>query len=117
VGVLAIFLANVLAASCVAWNPFASADNDTAVKPTPAATSQEPSVWNKIGLGAKPAEEPKKRTLVCATPVPVQRKAESESWFSKLFKPKEPEKPKTVDQWLKNSKRLDPYHVDADEKK
>jgi hypothetical protein len=47
-----------------------------------------------------------------ATPMPPKiqsaKEPESKSWLPSLSKPDEPEQPKTVDEWMRNTKRLDP---------
>ena len=41
-------------------------------------------------------------------PPPQKKKPESKSWFSSWFKPKEPERPKTVNEWMGSTQQINP---------
>lgn len=105
------------------WNPLASNDKSEAKSKRPVSrTAQKPpSTWNKITSGTKNffgkigdafsfKKSPPKRSAVPQYAYPTypglksQKKKESKSWFGL----KEPEKPKSVRQWMERSKRLDP---------
>lgn len=116
-------------AASMAWslNPFASSGNeDTASKKASNPTAKQPlSAWDKLTLGTKQffdktgetlgikKPQPKKR-VASAIAVPKtpqlqpRRKAETKSWFSSMFEPEEPERPKTVGEWMGSSKQLNP---------
>jgi hypothetical protein len=83
---------------------------------------KQPSTWDKVTTGTKNVfnktgeklglKKPQKKPMpqfAYATPPTMQRAAPAKkSWFSSMFGPKEPTKPKTVGEWMETSKRIDP---------
>jgi hypothetical protein len=110
---------------CEGWslpNPFSSEPTTKPKKPVLKAAKKEPSALDKIGTGTKnffnktgetlglKKPTPKKPQYATAKPpvIQSQKKEESNSWLGSWFKPEEPQKPKTVGEWMANGKRLDP---------
>jgi len=103
------------------WNPFSSASTTEtrSKKPISKTAQKSPSTWSKVTSGTKGFFTKVGNTLTGKKSAPkktakpqyafpksrVQKKEESKSWFSSWFQPKEPEKPKTVSEWMDRSKR------------
>ena len=118
-----VLLAGVRPSECKAWSPLHPFSSDTATanaSPPPAKPVKEPSALDKVGSGTKSffnrageavglkkpeAKMPGYARVIPPTIVPP-KKPESKSWFATMFGPEEPEKPKTVSEWLGND-RLD----------
>jgi hypothetical protein len=126
--VVLILIVGVRPASCDGWSilhPFSS-DTTTETKPKKPVTKpapKTPTTWDKVVAapgnaitkvgntitGKKP--DPPKASQFVAVPkgptIQPQKKKETKSWLPSLFRPKEPEKPKDVSEWLAKE-RLDP---------
>jgi hypothetical protein len=120
-----VVLAGARPPECAAWSllhPFSSdaAAETTASQPPAKPATKEPSVLTKVGTGTKSffnrageavglkkpePKQPEYARVISPTVVPP-KKPESKSWFATMFGPEEPEKPKTVSEWLGND-RLD----------
>ncbi len=125
-GVALLVLAGARPPECAAWSLLHPFSSDTAAETTPPQppakpAKKEPSVLAKVGAGTKnffnragetvglkkpEPKQPEYARVVPPTLVPP-KKAESKSWIASMFGPEEPEKPKTVSEWLGND-RLDP---------
>ncbi len=124
-GVALVVLAGARPPECAAWSlwhPFSSesAGETTAPQPPVKPVKKEPSALEKVGTGTKnffnrageavglKKPEPKKpeyARVVPPTLVPP-KKEPPKSWIATMFGPEQPEKPKTVSEWLGND-RLD----------
>jgi hypothetical protein len=63
-----------------------------------------------VALGCTAASGPQRSSQLVAAPQTAEiqsREHESKPWFGPMFPPKEPEKPKTVRDWI-GQERLDP---------
>jgi hypothetical protein len=75
------------------------------------ATSGAKNLMNKTGEAVglkKPDKKPMPQYAYVKPPLMQQKKPESTSWFGSMFKSSEPEKPKTVGEWMGSTKRIDP---------
>jgi hypothetical protein len=128
IGVLLAAYIQARPAVCEAWSllhPFTSDDQAAAnaKKPTYIGAKTQPSTWDKatgstksffsktgeaIGLKKPDAKKPTPSYAYVKPPVLQNKKAESTSWLGSWFKPKEPDKPKTVGEWMNSTTRVDP---------
>ena len=129
VAAILLALAGARPAACQAWslwNPFSSGEKRESKprRPVYRTVAHQPSTWEKITAGPKHFFEKVGEALSLKKPPPKKHYAmpyahpkypgltqpkqkESKSWFSSWFGSKEPEKPKTVGEWMKESKRVD----------
>lgn len=128
--VVVVVLAGVGPAYSEGWslpNPFASETKSGSKtkknisKTVSKTTKREPSIFEKIGTSTKTffnktgeaigLKKPETKKPLYANPTPrtvPSKKAEPKSWFPAPFASEEPNKPKTVEQWMSENKRLDP---------
>ena len=123
-------LAGVCPTVCQSWSLLSPLSSDTKAdpktdtsRPISRVVQKQPSTLDKVGTGTKnffnktgetlglKKPEPKRPLYAVARPPTIlpPKKPESKSWLSSLspYKAAEPEKPKTVKDWMAN-KRLDP---------
>ena len=119
-------LAGAIPTVCEGWSllsPFSSDTKPDPRRPISMVAQKQPSTMDKVGTGTKnffnktgetlglKKPDPKRPLYAVARPPTIlpPKKTESKSWVSSLspFKSSEPEKPKTVRDWMSN-KRLDP---------
>jgi hypothetical protein len=121
-----VLLSGVQPAVCVAWSlwPFGS-ESKTESKPKkpPRTAKKPPSTWDKVTAGPKNfcgkvgdaltfKKSPPKKPAATDYAVPktsaATPKKEDKPWYGSWFKPAEPQKPKTVGDWMDTTKRMDP---------
>ncbi len=127
-GVALVVLAGLRPPVCEAWSlwhPFSSDTASATTSPQPATKpvkKEPPSALEKVGTGTKnffnrtgeavglrKPEPPKPEYARVVPPAIVPpKKPESKSWFATMFGPEEPEKPKTVSEWLGNDRVEEP---------
>ena len=110
-------------AACEAWSllhPFTP--NAPAQKPIVRTVQKPPSTWDKVVAGPKnlwnktgeklglkkPEKKPIPQYAYPKPPVLQKRQPESKSWLGSWFKPKEPDKPRNVEEWMGATSQVRP---------
>jgi hypothetical protein len=126
IGVILAAYAGTRPAVCHAWSlfhPFSSDDKaEPQARPVARTAPKPPSTWDKITMGTKNffnktgeaigLKKPEKKLVPQyaspRSPAAQRRQPESKSWFGSWFKPKEPEKQKSVKDWMANTEQITP---------
>jgi hypothetical protein len=110
---MVVLLCNLWSPVCQAWSLWPFGDSKAAQpKPKPPALKPakkpQPTTWgnfcNKLGqtVGMKKPATPKPEVAIPRPMVTQQKTPQKSSWFGSLFKPKEPDPPQKVADWIKN---------------